>query len=272
MKMVEFHFAIFSLRMERHTEMNWASITNIAPAIQGVISQFVAAGGVFAMEPYAARMSRVRVTKKDAHRRAEREASISSAARLDDIQLTVRFPRGTTERRVIDPALRTRRREKRLTVQKLEADRVASAMAVRTAGEVFIRAIRHSTAMLAGLEEDGLDPGRFTGPVEVAPPLTAAIPGVDANGRVLVVYMRGNVTVWQYERRTRALARLTGIERSALIEAVLTHPDAAQEVARKAREMFARAMQNARVRDDAAGVVGSEGDACTVSAREAHNG
>jgi hypothetical protein len=161
MKMVEFHFAIFSLRMERHTEMNWASITNFAPAIQGIISQFVAAGGIFAMGPHAARMSRVRAAEKDAQRRAEREASISSAVRLDDSPVIIRFPRETTEWRVIDPALRARRREKRLTVQKLEADRVASAMAVRTAAEAFIRAIRHSTAMLAALEEDGLDPGRF---------------------------------------------------------------------------------------------------------------
>jgi hypothetical protein len=53
MKMVELHFAIFSLRMERHTEMNWASVTNFAPTIQGIIQHFVVAGGIFAMEPHA---------------------------------------------------------------------------------------------------------------------------------------------------------------------------------------------------------------------------
>jgi hypothetical protein len=35
MKMVELHFAIFSLRMERHTEMKWASVTNFAPLFRG---------------------------------------------------------------------------------------------------------------------------------------------------------------------------------------------------------------------------------------------
>jgi hypothetical protein len=54
MKMVELHFAIFSLRMERHTEMNWASVTNFAPTIQGIIQHFVVAGGIFATEPHDA--------------------------------------------------------------------------------------------------------------------------------------------------------------------------------------------------------------------------
>jgi hypothetical protein len=271
MKMVEFHFAIFSLRMERHTEMNWALVTNFAPIIQGIIPHFIVAGCFFAMELDAARMSRVRAAEKDARRRAQREASITAAARVDDGPVSIRFSRATVERRSIDPVLRAHRREERLTTRRLEADRVASAMAVKTAAEVFIRAIRHSTAMLAALEVDGLDPQRFTRPVELASSLTAVIPGVDANGRVLVVYMRGNVTVWQYERRTRALARLTRIERSAFIEAVLTHPDAAQEAARKAREMFARAMQDARVRDDTAAVAGCVGDTCTLPTREADN-
>jgi hypothetical protein len=61
MKTVELQFAIFSLRMERHTEMNWASVTNFAPIIQGITQYFVVAGGIFAMEPHAARMSCARV-------------------------------------------------------------------------------------------------------------------------------------------------------------------------------------------------------------------
>jgi hypothetical protein len=132
-------------------------------------------------------MSRARAAEKDAQRR---EASISAAARLDDGPVIIRFPREATERRYIDPALRAQRREERLTRQKLEADRAASALAVRTAAEVFNHAIRHSTAMLAAIEADGLDPERFTRPAKFAAPLTAAIPGVDANGRALVVYKR----------------------------------------------------------------------------------
>ena len=140
------------------------------------------------------------------------------------------------------------------------------------AAEVFIRAIRHSTAMLAAVEEGGLDPGRFTAPAKLESPLAAAIPGVDANGRALVVYMQDNATVWQYERRTRALARLTSVERSAFIEAAMSHPGGSQEAARKAREMFARAMQDARVRDDAAVVAACECNACILPMREAQNG
>jgi hypothetical protein len=270
MKTVELQFAIFSLRMERHTEMNWASVTNFAPTIQGIIQHFVVAGGIFAMEPHAARMSRVRAAEKDAQRRAQREASIT-AARLDDGPVTIRFPREITERRRIDPVSRAHRREERLTGQRLEADRVASALAVKTAAEVFIRAIRHSTAMLAAMEEDGLDPQWFTGPLLFATPLPEAIPGVDINGRALVVYMRDNAAVWQYERRTRALARLTSVERSALLEAVLSHPDASQDAVRKAREMFARVMENARARDAAAAVARCAGDACILPTRETHN-
>jgi hypothetical protein len=114
MKTVELHFAIFSLRMERYTEMNCTSVTNFTPTIQGINPQVIMAGCLFAVEPLAARMSRARAAE--------------------------------------------------------------------------------------------------------------------------------------------------------------SHPDASQEAAREAREMFARAMQDARVRDDAAGVVSSEGDACTVPTREAHNG
>jgi hypothetical protein len=272
MKMVELHFAIFSLRMERHAEMNWALVTNFAPNIQGIITHFIVAGCFFAMEPHAARMSRVRAAEKDAQRGAHRQASISAAARLDDGPVTIRVPRETTERPSIDPVSRTHRREERLTAQRLEADRVASALAVKTAAEVFIRAIRHSTAMLAAMEEDGLDPARFTRPVELASPLTAAIPGVDANGRALVVYMRDNATVWQYERRTRALTHLTSVERSAFIEAVLSHHGASREAVRKARDMFARTMHDARVRDNAAFGAGHVGDACSLPTREAHNG
>jgi hypothetical protein len=57
MKMVELQFAIFSLRIKGHTEMNWASPTNFARTIQGIIPQFVVAAGIFAIEPHAARMS-----------------------------------------------------------------------------------------------------------------------------------------------------------------------------------------------------------------------
>jgi hypothetical protein len=81
MKMVELHFAIFSLRMERHTEMNWISLTNFALTIQGTIPQFVVAGCFFAMEPLAARMSRARTAEKDAQRR---EALICALVRLHD--------------------------------------------------------------------------------------------------------------------------------------------------------------------------------------------
>jgi hypothetical protein len=61
--------------------------------------------------------------------------------------------------------------------------------------------------MLAAMEEDGLDPERFTRLVELASPLTAAIPGVDANGRALVVYMgttppHGNTSVAREHYRT----------------------------------------------------------------------
>ena len=47
-----------------------------------------------------------------------------------------------------------------------------------------------------------------------------------------------------------------------------------KNVHRKVREvrMFARAMQDARLRDDAAIVAGCEGDTCTLQPREAHNG
>jgi hypothetical protein len=263
--------AIFSLRMERHTEMNWASVTNLASAIQGIISQFAAARGAFAREPHAARLSRARAAEKDAQRR---EASISVAEPLDGSPLIIRFPRETTERRDIDAVLRARRRGGCLTPQKLEADRVASAPAVRTAAEVFIHAISQSTAMLAALEAEGLNPERFIGPVEFAMPLPETIPGVDTNGRALVVYKleKSGAIVWQYERRTRALARLTSVERRGFIEAVLSHPHASQEAVRKAREMFARAMQDARARDHAALVAGCEGDASILPAREAHNG
>jgi hypothetical protein len=72
------HF--FSLRMERHTEMNSTSVTNFAPTIQGIIPQYVVAGSFFAMEPLAARMSRAHAAEKDAQRH---EATISAAARLN---------------------------------------------------------------------------------------------------------------------------------------------------------------------------------------------
>lgn len=43
----------------------------------------------------------------------------------------------------------------------------------------------------------------------------------------------------------------TEIERRAFVAAIRAHPGAAQGTARKARDAFARAMREARARDDA---------------------
>jgi len=94
MKMVELQFAIFSLRMKRHTEMNWVSPTNFPLTIQGKIPQFVVAGGIFAIEPHAARMSPIRAAEN--HTAGSQEA-VRNAREI--------FAHATQDARVRDDAV-----------------------------------------------------------------------------------------------------------------------------------------------------------------------
>ena len=58
--------------------------------------------------------------------------------------------------------------------------------------------------------------------------------------------------------RQRRAQREASISSAAQLDD--THPDASQEAVRNAREMFARAMQDARARDSAAVVAACEGN------------
>jgi hypothetical protein len=117
---------------------------------------------------------------------------------------------------------------------------------VSMAASDFVAAVRQLTTFLDELERDG-----FRLPHPVIPTVFITLPGVNAEGRALIVRKRkrDGAIVWDYHRRTRRLAGETGPHRRAFIAAIKRRPHAAPDAVRAARKAFAKAMKAARARD-----------------------
>ena len=136
----------------------------------------------------------------------------------------------------------------------LAADPFGDAI-VTNAALNFIAAIEWTTAHLGELEQSprhAFEAMRLGG--VAIPSAFDDLPGVDVRGRALIVRRRkgdGRI-VFDYHRRTRRLAGETAPDRRAFVSAIKTHPSAARDEARSARNAFARALRAARRRDKAA--------------------
>ena len=132
---------------------------------------------------------------------------------------------------------------------------------VKTAASDFINAILKVSAGLVADEHAAILSariGRYQAPTFIAsfdpPPARGPdnlFPRGDRSGRVVVIWQdeRGDPHKWSYERRSRALARLTAPERQAFFEAVRACPGAAPEAVHEVRAAFAFALRGVRGRD-----------------------
>ena len=142
----------------------------------------------------------------------------------------------------------------------LAADPFGDAIIARAALN-FIVAVARSTAYLCELEQSprrAFEAMRSRG--VVIPPAFDDLPGVDVRGQALILRRRkgdGRI-VFDYHRRTRRLAGETADSRQTFVNAVKTHPRAAEltpataETVRSARKAFANALKAAHRRDKAA--------------------
>jgi hypothetical protein len=145
-----------------------------------------------------------------------------------------------------------------------ERARRKAARWVETAASDFIKAILTVSAGLVAADQHAANlsvgVGRYQAPTFIAsfdpPPARAPLdlfPRGDCSGRVVIVWQdeRGTPFEWFYERRTRALARLTAPERQVFIEAVQAYPQAGLEAVRTTRMAFAHALRAMIERDEA---------------------
>jgi hypothetical protein len=132
---------------------------------------------------------------------------------------------------------------------------------VKTAASDFMNAILKVSAGLVVADEHAAilsaRIGRYQAATFIAsfdpPPARGPdnlFPRGDRSGRVVVIWQdeRGAPHRF-YERRSRALARLTAPDRQAFIEAVKACPGAALEAVHEVRATFARALRGVRARD-----------------------
>jgi hypothetical protein len=135
---------------------------------------------------------------------------------------------------------------------------------VKTAASDFINAILNVSAGLVAADEHAAilsaRIGRYQAPTFIAsfdPPAGRGPDNLfsrgDRSGRVVVIWQdeRGEPHRWFYERRSRALARLTAPERQAFVEAVKACPGAALEAVHEVRAAFAVALRGVKRRDAA---------------------
>ena len=136
----------------------------------------------------------------------------------------------------------------------LAADPFGDAIVARAALN-FIAAVARSTAYLGELEQNprrAFEAMRSGG--AVIPLAFDDLPGVDLRGHALILRHRngdGRI-VFDYHRRTRRLAGETADCRHAFVSAIKTHPRAARDEARSARNAYARALRAAQRRDKTA--------------------